>query len=123
MRLEKGLPGICWLEIPIRGDHLAWASIRSESDGAAYLTAKGMTVPFGRGDLVRNYESSVHTYKFLSRPLRIARQASVQSGSWSAYFVSQSSTSTKKSCSYMTGIGCTLRSRNKARSRWFLCGR
>jgi hypothetical protein len=50
---------MCWLEIRFRGDHRSWASIRSESDGAAYidLTAKGMTVPFGRRHVVRNSRS------------------------------------------------------------------
>jgi hypothetical protein len=52
-------PGICWLEVPFRRGHRSWASIRSESEGAAYidLTAKGMTVPFGRRHVVRNSRS------------------------------------------------------------------
>ena len=48
-----------WLEFRIQADHYSWTSIRLESDGAAYidLTAKGMTVPFGRRHVVRKSRS------------------------------------------------------------------
>jgi hypothetical protein len=49
-----------WLEIRrLQRGHYSWTSIRLESDGAAYidLTAKGMTVPFGRRHVVRNSRS------------------------------------------------------------------
>jgi hypothetical protein len=55
----KRPPQSGFVQVPFRGDHRSWASIRSESEGAAYidLTAKGMTVPFGRRHVVRNSRS------------------------------------------------------------------